>query len=316
MGEDAGSLDRGRVRYFPVVPGRMEFALEVRRAILAAKPDVVAVELPERLREAYLQAVQRLPQMSVVFYVDEEHEGQAIYAPVEPADPFTEAIRTGIEIGAEILFADPDVGERPHLPDSYPDTYAISHIGINKYVEAYRVYPQERSDEIARHASGIAWKLQGADPLASVFFVVSLNLMDPVLDAMESPQPEPASRPKPAVVQLFNLHPDCLAEVTTEYPMLQERYELFHQTMETPDSIDRPKAQLAVLRTAEISYETNTGEKLAYWQRRLLARFTRNLALTAGQLCAGLFDITVAARSVVDDNFAWDVWEIASRYTW
>ena len=190
MGEDAGSLDRGRVRYFPVVPGRMEFALEVRRAILAAKPDVVAVELPERLREAYLQAVQRLPQMSVVFYVDEEHEGQAIYAPVEPADPFTEAIRTGIEIGAEILFADPDVGERPHLPDSYPDTYAISHIGINKYVEAYRVYPQERSDEIAIHASGIAWKLQGADPLASVFFVVSLNLMDPVLDAMESPQPE------------------------------------------------------------------------------------------------------------------------------
>ncbi len=283
MGEDAGSLDRGRVRYFPVVPGRMEFALEVRRAILAAKPNVVAVELPERLREAYLQAVQRLPQMSVVFYVDEEHEGQAIYAPVEPADPFTEAIRTGIEIGAEILFADPDV--------------------------------QERSDEIARHASGIAWKLQGADPLASVFFVVSLNLMDPVLDAMESPQPELASRPKPAVVQLFNLHPDCLAEVTTEYPMLQERYELFHQTMETPDSIDRPKAQLAVLRTAEISYETNTGEKLAYWQRRLLARFTRNLALTAGQLCAGLFDITVAARSVVDDNFAWEVWDTANRYS-
>ncbi len=268
MNEGAGSLDRDRFRYFPVAPGKLEFAIEVRRALLAARPDVVAVELPLRLREGYLQAVQRLPQMSVVFYVDEEEEGHAVYAPVEPADPFTEAIRTGLEIGAEILFADPDVGERPHLPDSYPDTYAISQIGIDKYVEAYRVYPQERSDEIARHASGIAWKLQGADPLARVFFVVSLNLLDPVLDAMESPQPEPASRPKPAVVQLFNLHPDCLGEVTIEYPFLQDRYEHHRQTMETPDSIDRGKTQFAVFRKAEIAYEASTGEKLAYWQRR------------------------------------------------
>src|SRR2546430_8307986 len=44
------------------------------------------------------------------------------------------------------------------------------------------------------------------------------------------------------------------------------------------------------------------------------SRFTRNLALTAGQLAAGLFDIAVSARSVVDDNFAWDVWDTAGRY--
>ena len=141
VSDDARSLDRGRFLYFPVAPGRMEFAHEVRRALLAACPDVVAVELPLGLREAYLQAVQRLPRMSVLFYAGEE-EDRAIYVPVEPADPFTEAIRTGLEIGAEILFADPDVGERPHLPDAYPDTYSIRHIGIDKYVEAYRVYPQ------------------------------------------------------------------------------------------------------------------------------------------------------------------------------
>jgi hypothetical protein len=315
MPEDAGSLERARFRYFPVVPGKLEFAAEARQAILAARPDVVAVELPLRLHEAYLQAVQRLPQMSVIFYATEqEEEGRAVYAPVDPADPFTEAIRTALEIGAEIMFTDPDVGERPHLPDSYPDTYAVSRIGIDNYVEAYRVYPQERSDEIARHASGIAWKLQGADPSARVFFVVSLNLLDPVLDAMESPQPEPASRPKPTVVQLFNLHPDCLAEVVIEYPLLQERYELL-RTQSPTSPVDRGKTQLALLRTAETAYESSTGEKLAYWQRRLLARFTRNLALTAGQLCAGLFDIAVAARSVVDDNFAWEVWDTANRYS-
>ena len=77
-----------------------------------------------------------------------------MYVPIEPADPFTEAIRTAVETGAEVVFADPDAGERPHLPDAYPDPYAIRHIGLDRYVEAYRVYPQPRSEEIARHAAG------------------------------------------------------------------------------------------------------------------------------------------------------------------
>src|SRR5437773_9982197 len=112
MAEDAGSLDRGRFRYSPVAPGRMEFAIEVRKALLSARPDVVAVELPATLEHRYLQAVERLPEMSVLLYPGGEEEDQAIYVPIEPADPFTEAIRTAMEIGAELLFADPAIGER------------------------------------------------------------------------------------------------------------------------------------------------------------------------------------------------------------
>jgi hypothetical protein len=312
---DAGSLERGRFTYFPVVPGRLEFAIEVRRAILRARPQVVAVELPVTLEGAWLRAVERLPEMSLIFYPDESTGGdQAVYVPIEPADPFTEAIRTGIETGAEIVFADPDAGERPHLPDSYPDPYAIRHIGLDRYVEAYRVYPQPRSEEIARHAQGIAWKLQGANPLATVMVVVSLNLLDPVLDAMEDPQAQPVARTHLDDVQVLNAHPECLAEVCAEYPQLQWRYEEFRQSAEDWKLIDRRHAQLAVLREAEKGYEASTGECVAHWQRRLLARYTRNLALADGQLVAGLFDLTVAARGVVDDNYAWEVWEAAGRY--
>src|SRR6478672_5702673 len=122
----AGSLARGRFTYFPVVPGRLEFAIEVREAILRERPRVVALELPTTLQHAFLRAIDRLPEMSVIFYQD-----------------------------------DRDSSERPHLEDAYPDPYSIRHIGLEKYVEAYRVYPQQRSDEIAAHAAGIAWKLQG-----------------------------------------------------------------------------------------------------------------------------------------------------------
>src|SRR5215472_11169334 len=100
---DFGSLRRGRFTYLPVVPGRLEFAAEVRRRILKQKPDVVAVELPATLESLYLDAVKRLPQISVILYNEREYRREpeassAVYVPVEPADPFVEAVRTAQEI--------------------------------------------------------------------------------------------------------------------------------------------------------------------------------------------------------------------------
>ena len=314
---DPGSLRRGRFTYLPVAPGRLEFAIEVRQAILRDRPQVVALELPVTLQQHYVRAVARLPEMSVIFYPDEtarDDAERAIYVPVEPADPFVEAIRSALEIGADVVFADPDSGERPHLKDAYPDPYSIRHIGYEKYVEAYRVYPQERSDELARHAGGIAWKLQGCDPLARVLVVVSLNLLDPVLDAMDEPQAQPMSRLRRDGVHLLNPHPDSLAEITIEYPYLQHRYEQFRGLLTDANLIDRRHAQFALFHDAEKSYGVSTGERVAHWQRRLLARYARNLALADHGLMPAIFDLTVAARSIVDDNYGWEVWETAGRY--
>ena len=267
---DFSSLQRGRFRYLPVAPGRMEFALEVRRAILASRPDVVAVELPATLEDLYLKALDRLPQISVIFYNGVEYNTgeDTVYVPVEPADPFVEAIRTAREIGAQVVFADPDSTERPHIPDTYPDTYALTSISFDQYVEAYRVYPQARTPEIEQFAEGVAWKLQGADPFANVLVVISLNLLDPVLDAMERPQSEPRRRRR-SDLQLVNPHPDCLGEITVEYPFLQERYERARPETTCPD---RRRVQMELLREAEGAYEVNTGDRLQAWQRRLLAR--------------------------------------------
>ena len=55
--DDPGSLRRGNFTYFPVIPGRLEFAIEVRRAILRLRPPIVAVELPGSLEDVYLQLI-------------------------------------------------------------------------------------------------------------------------------------------------------------------------------------------------------------------------------------------------------------------
>ncbi|MBV9083534.1 MAG: hypothetical protein JOZ62_12720, partial [Acidobacteriaceae bacterium] len=46
-----------------------------------------------------------------------------------------------------------------------------------------------------------------------------------------------------------------------------------------------------------------------------LAKFTRNLAMLDGRLMAGVYDLALGARSIVDDNYAYEVWETATRYS-
>lgn len=316
----SGSLVRGLITYFPVIPGRVEFSYRLRRHILETRPEVVAVELPGSLEALYRQAIDRLPQMSVIVIPDQGSdaaEERAVYIPVEPADPFTEAIRSGLEVGAEILFLEPASHEKPHLPDLYPEPYAIEFLGLEKYIETYRVFPQGRNPQIEAHAAAMAWKLQGANPMARTLVVAALNMLDPLLDAMQVPQEEP---PPPRTklfsdAELFNLHPDCLAEVTNEIPYYQQLYEEIRLDGLTSFQLNRPRWQLVLFRDAEKEYAINTGDQIHSWQRRSLAKFTRNLAMLDGHLVAGTYDLTLAARSIVDDNYAYEVWQMANRYS-
>jgi hypothetical protein len=310
---DPRPLTRGNLRYLPVLPGRLEFAAAIRHALLREQPRVVAVELPMSLDAPYRRAVRRLPEITVLLYEGVSEE-QLIYVPVEPADPFTEAVRTGLEIGAEIVFIEPDLGPKPHLSDVAPDSYVLHSVGYDEFIDLYRRHRAPAGRDISAHAAAVAWKLQGSDPSLPTAVVLSLNLLDAVIEAVEIPQEDPEiGRPK-RDVQLINPHPDCLAEILIEYPYLQTRYEEYRMLLDDVAIIDRPHVQVEVLKHAEQTYLENTKETLAHWQRTLLAKFTRNLAMVSGELTVGVFDLCIAARSIVDDNYGWEVWESASRY--
>ena len=315
----AGTISRGNITYFPVVPGRIEFSIRLRRYLLEHRPRVVAVELPSSLDREYQGAVARMPRMSLILVPEDgtDEEDRATYIPVEPGDPFVEALRTAREIDAEPVFLEPDTSEKPHVSDVYPEPYSLEFIGMERYVEAYRVHPQVGTRDVDAHASAMAWKLQGADPLAPVCAVVSLNMLDPLLDAMQVPQEEPPRAPTRLFrhSKLFNLHPDCLAEVTSESPYYQELYERIREAHLAGFKLDRSKWQLALLQDAEKEYTINTGEKIQSWQRLALAKFTRNLAMLDGHLIPGVYDLSLGARSIVDDNYAYEVWQMANRFS-
>ncbi|HEY3119428.1 MAG TPA: hypothetical protein VGL15_02315 [Vicinamibacteria bacterium] len=78
--------------------------------------------------------------------------------------------------------------------------------------------------------------------------------------------------------------------------------------------LDRQRVLLRLFAEAERRYREATSERLQPWQRRAFGRYSRNLALTAGQLLADLFDLTVAARGVADDNLAHELWELGASF--
>src|ERR1700693_1583745 len=108
ISDDPASLRRGNFTYFPVIAGRLEFSIQLRRAILRDRPKIGAVEVPGSLSHVYLRALARLPEMSVLLYPEPQDEERGIYVPVEPCDPFTEAVRSALEIDAAVIFIEPD----------------------------------------------------------------------------------------------------------------------------------------------------------------------------------------------------------------
>jgi hypothetical protein len=306
----------GKLFFVPVVPGRLEFALEVRRQLLQQVPDVVAVEFPVTLGDILLQAVKRLPEISVLVHEDETDPSRGVYVPIEPADPIIEAVRTGLQIGAEIVFLEPDVLERPHLDQRYPDSYAVHRTSYESYLHAWNANTsQAPSPGVMRElAMGMAWKLQGANPESTTAVVLSLALWHPVLRALPEPCEEPTDRIRREGLHLTNAHPDCLAEILSEAPWMQWEYESIRLEPQSSMVADRLKLQYDMITAAGFRYEQETGESLQPWQRRLMARFARNLALGAGQLAPSLFDLTMAARSTVDDDFGYWLWQTANTY--
>jgi hypothetical protein len=81
--------------------------------------------------------------------------------------------------------------------------------------------------------------------------------------------------------------------------------------------LDRQRVSVRMMHVAARLYEDNTGEKFKRWQLRTLLQFIRSWCRIRGMLLPRRWwDWTVAARGVADDNYAYDVWDLASFYPW
>jgi len=83
------------------------------------------------------------------------------------------------------------------------------------------------------------------------------------------------------------------------------------------EPLDRRSLQGSLLASAAKALEAAApDERVEPWQRRNLARYAASLARHSGMLVADLFDLVVAGRACVSDNFAWELHRLAGSYPW
>ena len=300
----------------PILHGRLECAALVRQAFEVQKPDAIAVELPTTLQAAVLRAVARLPLLSVVHYQDSC--GQTVYWPIEPTDALVEAIRLGVTDGVPVYFIDRDMENYPRVREAFPDSYALSQIGLPAYAEAYcrtfkGVKPLEadlqREQAMAYHLQRLGKQYQ------RLLVVFGLAHYLGLLRELSLRQAQPLAKIRRPGVQVAHLAEDSSREILTEIPFLSAAYERWRQEIPL-GQMDRLDLLGSLVSEAAARYQKSTGETIGMRQQAILHQFGRNYALMHGQLTPDFYQLVVAARGVADDDFAYEVWDLGATYPW
>jgi len=306
----------GNVRLVPLVHNKVEFALEVRRQFSSFEPEILAVEYPATIGERILEGIKRLPLLSVVYYEQDDHT--FMYLPLEPTDGQVEALRLAVSKGLPVHFIDRDTEGYPRDRTPMPDPYAIQRIGYGRYCRSYlEMYPEplEGPQDQLRERT-MAYHLQQLDQRGKkVLFVGGLHHLPGLLAYLEKPQVPVIARTHRPGVMLAHLHEESSREITSEMPFFAALYEEFRSSASGTEP-DRLAAIDLLIDRATQSYEREHKEEVSAGQVRVFNRFVMNYAHLTGYLTPDLYQILIAARGAVDDNFAYEVWEHATRYPW
>lgn len=93
--------------------------------------------------------------------------------------------------------------------------------------------------------------------------------------------------------------------------------ELYRDALERAGpELDRQSMLQTLIWRASEFYHDNTGDHIAPWQVQVLYQFSRNYAQLYGRLLPSLFQLTMSARGVADDNFSYEVWDLGSFHPW
>jgi hypothetical protein len=277
----------GQIHALPVLHYRLEFAQLVRMAFHQVRPDAVAIELPATLEAAFVRAVRRLPQISVISYqtdvkAEAEHDqGNTVYLLVEPADPLVEAARQALELGLPLYFVDVDTDHYPRHHESLPDSYSICRIGLKAYYQEYRAScsGQKPCREDQRREQGMAFRLQGlAQKHQRILYICGMAHLERVKQIFDIPLVAPLERIRRDGITVWNLHPDSCREILAEFPFLSAAYEYRRSALP-----DEPEENTSGLRKRFHALELINGGKQELPEEKLLDNAIRRTARHLGR---------------------------------
>lgn len=311
-------LRKDNIWAVPIIHYNMEMAAHVRQVFMDLQPDCVAVELAETMQLQLLHAASRLPDISVVMA---QNDGSfPTYYMCEPCDAAFEGLRSALENGAAAWCIDLDVENYPNVYEGLPDPYAIQRIGLKSYYEAYRklVLSKESlaKEEDQRRELHMALRLKELSlRYEKILFIGGMAHAERILKLIDSPSFPRLEPTKRDSVQLITINETSCREVLAECGWISTQYEFLRRENTILQSFpDRQRLIYDLLKAASLKYMERTGNPFPWYNMRNMMKFMRNYALLRNNLMPDLYQILSAAKSCVDHNYAYEVWELATEY--
>lgn len=314
------------IRFVPCAHRRVTFAEHVRRAALEWRPDVIAVELPATLEPWIVRGAARLPQVSAVCWEEEAFPGRLSTLPIDPCDALVEGVRLAVENEIPLALIDLDLPGLQERNRYVPDDLIIDKVGLEEFVDSVSPYlssAEEDWREQARehHMAQRLMELSAGGKRVLCVLGIAHYLRVRELVAGEQRLANPYELAPDAVRErkgafLAHLTKSSLAEVLGEIPYLTYLFEQSREEIEISGqaAFDKLGATQAILRLAADEYFKNFKETINLTQWKALLQFTRNLAMVRGRLRPDIYEIVIGARGIVDGDYGFEVYELASSY--
>lgn len=329
-----------KTTYLPVVNGSGTCALAVRQWLLDHPCDCLAVGLPATFRSSVLDAVEQLPNPSVVIQKtattftssswqpdsddDQDSDSEAedtptwSYVPIDPCQPTIMAIRVALGEHWPIEFCDLETNAYQPIAAVMPDAYALQTVSLEKFATAMLpsiVRPYQ--DQVQHRLQHMAIRLKGLEEkYENILFVNSILEWPWLREAYQANSDVAPEHDDVEAPETYAVNPNSLIFLFGELPYITGLYERARVELDDDRNlaIDGVKH---LLMSARSSYKQDMGRRARKITPLLLTqclKYIRNQTLLEHRMTPDMYTLAVSAQQILGDQYATHLIETARNY--
>ncbi|MGA1842262.1 MAG: hypothetical protein ACMUIU_16705 [bacterium] len=307
-----GQLWLDNICLLPIISGRVSFASEVKETFLNNTFDCISVGLPSSFYTLTTQGIKALPYINVILTEEDEIHG---YFPIDPCDGMIEAIRLGMEDGVPIRFIDREINKPPKTRLVLPDEYAIHRIGLSSYIQS--IFPALSIKKEDVQARFMASRLQELSfEHRKIMFVFSVHHLPSILYFYQNHYGHVPNGKRPRGIRLFSIHPDSLYFILGEIPHFTYLYEKLKGIISF-EEFEKTEAIKKILLEARDEYQREFKEdiyQVSLSDIQTTLKYIRNLCVLKNRFTPDLYELVLAAKGIIGNDFCLKLIEIAKFY--
>lgn len=301
------------IYFVPSFHNRLQFSLEVRRIFSEIKPDIVAAELPDIYYSEVIQAVSRLPKLTMLCL---NHGNDTYtYIPIFPSDSMIEGIRLARDNRLPVSFVDMAVKEYKVNEEGFnpPDDYAIKSIGLEKFYEINKNYfKTSNASDLARESTMAFHLNRMSKNFGKVLFIGGMAHWENIKEHLELQTYMFHSHESEFIDAPFLAKPGdkALYSLLGETPYIVFQYEICRRFNLTFDKWNIIMAMIQQAKKAPVLEDENFTPREVY----NLIEYSKRLANIDNEIIPDLYNLLLAAKQTLGDDYGMELLELAMKY--